>query len=253
MVSTLITSYLGEGLLASRPSAPAIDASACALWWATDQAAGSQLSVYAAGAWTTTGGGYSAGTPPTVVQVAFAPNHSTGVTFGVAPTNGNLLIAFCWNPTVNTAGTGWTKQFENSTGSDFGSIYSKVAGAGESTTQNPLNSAPAAGGMVVWEIHGQAASFFASAAAQGEQSGTQATPVLLPNVTKCLGLAGIGVVTTPTITTGLNAGTQDVLDNTGERKLFAGHTDLSKTPMAGVMATFSTTASSKALTCLITA
>lgn len=57
MTSTLITSYLGEGLLASRPSAPAIDASACALWWATDQAVGSQLSVYAAGAWTTLSSG----------------------------------------------------------------------------------------------------------------------------------------------------------------------------------------------------
>lgn len=249
MASTLITAYLGEGLAAARPATPSITAGSIALYYATDTGV---TSLFDGTSWHTVGGGYSKGTVPTVVQTAFSPNHSSGATFGAAPTNGNLLVAMCWNPTVNTAGTGWTKVFENSTGTDFGSIYTKTAGAGESTTQSPLNSAPAAGGMVIWEVHGQNASPIAAAAGQVEQSSTSAVPVLLPNVVNCLGLAGIAVVTTPTITVALNAGTQDVLDNTGERKLFAGHTDLGQTPMCGVMATFSGSASSKCLTILIT-
>lgn len=256
MTATLQTSYLGEGLLASRPATPDIDPACCALWWATDQPAGSQLSVYAAGAWTTASGGYSAGAPPTVVQFAFNVNGTKSVTFGVAPANGNLLVAMSFNPSTGSVGAGWTKVVESTTGTDFGDVWSKVAGAGESTTQSPLNADPggATGCIACWELHHASGTpVIVGAATQVEQSGPTSTLVPLPNVKDCIGLAAIGVVTTPTISKVQNIGTQDVLDNTANRKLAAGHTDLSKSPSAGLLAFFSGTASSKAATCVVSA
>jgi hypothetical protein len=250
MTSTLITAYLGQGLAAARPVTPAIAAGSIGFYYATDT---DVLTVYANGAWRSPGG-YASGTIPTVKQVAFSPNHSAGATFGIAPTNGNLLVAMTFNPTVNTAGAGWTKYFENSSGTDFGCIMTKVAGGAESTTQSPLNAAPAAGGMVIWEIASTLGTpTVGPPGGQAEQSGSVSVPVTLPNASGYLGLSAIAVVTTPTITSVANGGTQDVLDNTGERKLFAGHTNLGLTPTVGVIALFSTVASSKALTILIKA
>lgn len=197
------------------------------------------------------GSGYPAGTVPTVVQVAHATS-AIAATFGVAPTNGNLLVAMTFNSANNLAAAGWTKQVENATGTDWGDIFTKVAGAGESTTQQPLSTATVNGGIVIWEINGQNANFFVTGNSQVEQTGAQNTPVLLPNVKNCIGLAALGLVTGVTISAGQNAGTQDVLDNTGNRHLFAGHTDLSQTPMVGVLAEFSGSGNSKCCTCLIT-
>src|ERR1700693_6596305 len=79
------------------------------------------------GTWDAVSGGYNKGTVPTVVQVAFSVNGGNSAIFSVAPTSGNLLVAMCFNPTSDTTGTGWTKQVENSGGTDYGLIFTKVA------------------------------------------------------------------------------------------------------------------------------
>lgn len=256
MSSTLQTSYLGEGLLASRPATPDIDPACCALWWATDQPAGSQLSVYAASAWTTASGGYSSGAPPTVVQFAFNVNGTKSVTFSLAPTNGNLLVAMSFNPSTSTGGAGWTKVVEVTTGTDFGDVWSKVAGGAESTTQSPLNADPGGGvgTIVCWELHhGTGTPVIAAAATQAEQTGVTNTMVPFPNVSDCIGLSAVSVVTATTIGTVRNVGTQDVKDNTSARRVVAGHTDLSKSPNAGILAALSGSGSSKGATAIVSA
>lgn len=201
-----------------------------------------------------TGTSYNAGTPPVFVQVAFSVGGGNSATFGVAPTNGNLLVAHCYNPASQTPAAGWTYQTSNTSGTDFGVILTKVAGAGESTTQTPLSGVGATGGMVIWEVSGQAAAFFVNGQLQNNLVGPWNVPVLLPNLKDCIALVSIGVVSPQTIVSVRNLGTQDVLDNTGTRKLAAGHSDLTNIPVAGIMAVFNSTGTGyKGATCLITA
>ena len=129
MSSNLLVTYLGSGIASARPATPSIAAGTVGVWWSTDTKA---LSVYdlTNGGWTAVGGGYSAGTPPTIVQSVHgntggATGGGSGLTFGVAPTNGNLLVAMAFNPTTATANTGWTQLASNSSGTDYGSILSR--------------------------------------------------------------------------------------------------------------------------------
>jgi hypothetical protein len=46
-----IVKFLGQGALAARPAAPNLHPSAIGLYWATDATTGSELSVWAGGAW----------------------------------------------------------------------------------------------------------------------------------------------------------------------------------------------------------
>lgn len=256
MVTTLIVSYLGEGLLANRPATPAITAGALAAWWSTDQPAGSQLTIFDGTAWNAAGGGYSAGTPPTVVQFGSDVTGAAGVTLGVAPTNGNLLVAMTFNPATASPGAGWTAQISNSSGTDFSAVFTKTAGAGESTTQTPLGSAPGSstGAIAMWEIHGQATSgALVGVATQVGQTNVANVPVTLPLSSGCLGLSAVAVVTTPTIVKGVNVGTQDVLSNTANRRLIAGHADFSKAAQAGIAVSLSASGQSKSSTAVISA
>lgn len=198
------------------------------------------------------GGGYAPGTVPAVVQTALSVNGGNSATFGTAPTNGNFLVAMCFNPANDSAGTGWAKVAENTSGTDYGLIFTKTAGAAESTTQSPISGVGGTGGIVIWEISGAGASPFVAGLSQPEQSGASNTPILLPNTFNCLGLSAVALVSGNTITAALGLGTQDVLDNSGTRCIAAGHTDLSKTPMVGVLAIFSGSGNSKGCTCLIT-
>lgn len=197
-------------------------------------------------------GGYPAGTVPTVVQVAYNTAGGNGATFASAPTNGNLLVAINFNPTSNTAGTGWTLQTENTAGTDYGSILTKTAGVSEPAAQTPMSGVSTTGATVIWEISGQNATTpFVVGASQTQATGIATTQVPLPNSKNCLGLAAVGVIPSASINTVLNIGTQDVLSNTNSRYIAAGHTDLSKTPFAGLIAVLSVSGSSKAATCLI--
>lgn len=196
-------------------------------------------------------GGYVAGTPPTVVQVAHSVAGGNSAVFGVAPTNGNLLVAMCFNPASNTAGSGWTSQTTNSTGTDFGTVLTKVAGAGESTTQTPMSGVTTTGCMVIWELHAASTPTFIAAQSQSETTGVVNIPVLLPNIVNCIGLAALSAVSN-NIANLFNLGTSDFLDNTNaNRKLGASHTDLSKTPMAGLFGSFGSSTNSKGATALI--
>ena len=204
--------------------------------------------------WAAGGGGssYPTGTLPTVVQTAYNVGGGNSVTFGVAPTNGNLLFAMWFNPTSNSLGTGWSLQANNSSGTDYGITATKVAGAGESTTQTPAASIGATGCMMVWEINGQAASNYLQIdVVQAEFSGPYNSPVAISNSKNCLALSAVSGVTN-SIQKVTNIGTQDVLDNSnGNRKLVAGHTDISQTPNAGIICNFASTTSTKGATCLI--
>ena len=141
-MSTLITQYLGEGTAASRPATPSVAAGCIAFYYATDTGA---LTVWNGSTWVAAGGGYNAGTAPTVVQSQAgnsggATGGGAGLTLGSAPINGNLLIAMTVNTPATTPGSGWTLLASNTSGTDDGYIYYKVAGAGESTTQAPLDA-----------------------------------------------------------------------------------------------------------------
>lgn len=242
-----LLTYLGSGALAGRPAAPSIASGMIGWWYSTD--------THVVSFWDGTGAawhdtGYTAGTLPTVVQTAFSVGGGNSAVFGVAPTNGNLLVAMLFNPTNNTAGAGWARVGTNSTGTDFGSVMTKTAGAGESTTQTPGSGIGAAGGIVIWEIAGALALLLGQS--QVETTATAATiPVPLPNVKTGLGLSAVAVVTGVTIAAGYNVGTQDVLDNSGSRCLLAGHTDMSQTPTAGLLARLSGSGSSKSATALV--
>lgn len=201
---------------------------------------------------TISGTGYAPGTVPSVVQVAHATS-AISATFPTAPTNGNWMVAIAFNSNSNTVGTGWTKIGENPTSTDWSDLLIKKAGASEPTTQSPMLNATANGGVVIWEISGANSTtpvgFWQS---QGEQVDTQNVPVVIPNSVNCLGLSAVSVITSGAIAAAFNVGTQDVLDNTGNRRLIAGHTDFSKTPLVGIAAALSVSASTKGLTCLIT-
>lgn len=199
------------------------------------------------------GGGYPPGTPPTIVQSAASVAASNSITLGAAPTSGNLLVAMCFNPTTSTAGTGWTKQTENITGTDFGEIMTKVAGASESATQSPMGgSTPTRAGIVIWELHGQAAAFFVSGVSQAEAATIQNNGPVLPNLTNCLSLsAGCLASSSLTIASALNI-TQDQLINTGTSRIVGGHSTFGTAPLAQLLLILSAAGSSKIATCLIT-
>lgn len=238
MSSTLITSYLAPGLAAARPVAPAIAAGTIAIYYATDTGT---VSLYDGSTWHTVGGGYAPGSTPSIVQVAHNNNGSDAVTFGVAPTNGNLLVAIAVNPSVNAAGSGWTQVFLNSSGTDYGTLLTKTAGAGESTTQTPLSSSPSTGGMVVWEIAGANATPIASIASEAEASlNLYVSTVPLPIPAGCLFLGAIGLVSTSNNFVKMFNVTQDVLDTSGTgRQIAAGHATLGTAPIGQLLATLS--------------
>jgi len=190
--------------------------------------------------WTPTnaggGGGYNPGSVPVEVQFAFAVNGGNDVVFTNPPTNGNLLVAMSSSPNAQNPGSGWTRQVINSSGTDFKTVMTKVAGPGESATQSPITGSSGTGGITCWELSNAAAGFLA-AAQQGQQTGNVTNSVLLPNVTNGIGLAGV-FAENQNITAVYNGGTQDVLDNSGSRKIAAGHVDFSASPMVGILAKF---------------
>lgn len=252
MTSTLIVQYMGQGVAASRPATPSIDTGAIGFYYATDT---STLTVYANGAWNSVGGGLSPGSPPTVVQHA---NNQTGnsVTFGVAPTNGNMLVCICFNPSGVSPNTGWTQQNNNSSGLDFGSILTKVAGAGESTTQQPISTSVTTGGMVVWEVNGQNSSEpIVQTVVQGEQAALQNSSPAMGLPPNCLFLGACGLSSASNNNNKLFNVTQDVLDTTGSgRQMAAGHSTLANAANAQILVNFTGTGTpaSKAFGILLT-
>lgn len=135
--STIITDYIAEGTHAARPATPNIPTGASSIYYETDT---TNTFAWSGSAWVQING---AGIPttPTIVQTGSNSGASiTGVTLSAAPTNGNLLVSFSTNGSSGVIGTGWTSIAVNNS-VDFGTVAWKLAGAGESATQNPMNAA----------------------------------------------------------------------------------------------------------------
>lgn len=201
-----------------------------------------------------TGGGYNAGTPPTVIQSAVDASNTTGsITLGSAPANGNLLVAMSSGSNYNGAASGWTVVGSNGGGSDNLYIYTKTAGASESTTQTPCSNV--AGGLILWELHGQS-STAPILSAQGQAEVNGATMMTAPQIynlknTICLSamfeIGGLG--TSPSVR---NVGAVDVNTISGTRCVAAGHGTLADTPYGGVIVIYSGSVNAKGGTIQIT-
>lgn len=133
--STLITDYMAEGTHAARPATPNVPAGGSAIYYETDT---TNTFAWSGAAWVQINGG-----APSVVQSAASAGASiSGVTFGAAPTNGNLLVAIIISNNSPGVGTGWTNFFPlDGSGLFFSNVFVKIAGAGESTTQTPVSAA----------------------------------------------------------------------------------------------------------------
>jgi hypothetical protein len=190
---TLLSDFCGTGLAAAMPASPNVPAGAMAFYYQADT---TTLKLWNGSAWITA----PAGVTPTIVQ----NNSNVGasidsVVMGSAPTNGNLLVAICIGNTIDSPGSGWS-DFAHVTTSgpslDFHfAIYTKIAGAGESTTQQPMSSTQNCG-ITIYEIgSGGACSLWNDNEAQ---SGTATTTTL-----KTLGARGliIGAVLNANATT----------------------------------------------------
>ena len=250
MAATLITAYLSEGLAAARPATPLIATGGIAFYFATDTAT---LSFWNGSAWVNGVGGYNPGVTPTVVQVAHAINGDS-VTFGVAPTNGNLLVAMSFNPNSNSAGSGWVLAANNGSGADFGNLLTKTAGAGESTTQSPTSGAGSPAALVVWEING-ATSGIILASLEAEQTGQTyaVSPIgAVPFDQGLLFLGAIGLVSSTGNFVKMFGVVQDAFVKTGSgRQLAAGHAHIGNFPIPNIAATISGASSYKAMGILL--
>lgn len=93
------------------------------------------------------------------VNSTFGGGTTAAVNMGSAPVNGNLLLAVGIMSAVNgapAANTGWTVENVDgpAAGGVYVALYSKYAGAGESTNQQPEANARSIWGLHVWEISG---------------------------------------------------------------------------------------------------
>ena len=199
------------------------------------------------------GGGYPKGDPPSVVQFAYAQSVSNAATFATPPTAGSLLIAHCFNPLTQTAAAGWTRQTSNSTGTDYGVILTRVAGASEPAAQTVLNGAGTTGAVMMWELSSTTGTpIYLSGATQAEVTGQgNSMPVIQPITKDAICLSSVAVVTGQTITASHNIGVLDILSNTGTRNIAAGHADLGDIGNGGLYVTLSAAANNKAASCLV--
>jgi hypothetical protein len=200
--------------------------------------------------WAAAPGGGGAGTPPTIVQSAISVANSASITLGAAPTNGNLLVCIWGNPTTASLGSGWTNQQQNSSGTDWFTVCTKVAGAGESATQTPIGSTPSAAIICMWEIAGAAASPVLVASAGGPVTTNFPQSAQFPGLSNVLNLGAVDIMGTGATVTSLMNMTQDQIANSGNRRGVMGHSDGSK-PLAQTIAQLSASVSCKAgLICL---
>lgn len=191
----------------------------------------------------------SAGTPPTIVQHALVNGICGSVVLGSAPTNGNLLIAMTVNASGVTANTGWNRESTNGSGTDFSAVFSKTAGASESTIQTPITQTPTTGITMMWEL--QSAASIITTNSSVEFTGTSYTSAAYPAITNVLHLAIMVISQNSGTITAYNM-TQDDISNTGTRRGYGGHSTAAL-PIAQLLTAFGATVSAKACSALITA
>jgi hypothetical protein len=187
-------------------------------------------------------GGPSPGTPPTVVQTASNnANNATGVTFGVAPTNGNLLVAMTSNASTSVAQTGWTRTYNEGNGTDYVAVFTKTAGASEPTAQNPLPANTGGSAIMCWELHNANVVITTGGTLGSHTTYTGGSDGAYPALVNALILEACFLPNATTTFTGTyNQQTTDATLNTGGgRRFVAGHTDASHT-LWQTLHTFST-------------
>jgi hypothetical protein len=189
-------------------------------------------------------GAYSAGTVPPIVQSAVSTAASASITLGAAPTNGNTLYAYVGNPVSNAIGSGWSSVVQETHGTDWVTWVKKVAGAGESATQSPLTGSPTAAAIMMWEVTGTPTVVFSDIT--NVQSGAISESKLYPNLSNVLTLGAIILSNNGQTFSSVYNMTQDGLVNTGQRRIYGGHSDLSTHPVGSVSAVLSAGIESKA-------
>lgn len=170
------------------------------------------------------------GTPPSIVQTqAVQGSGIISVTFGAAPTNGNLLVAFFFDTGGNpTAGSGWTALDLATSAALDASIFTKVAGASESTTQTPSSSTGGQTSLIVWEISGAVTGVvdFQAVGSNGSSVPTGRIPAI-PTLPSSLFLAAIASTIPATgISSVYGLATSAILSSAGVQTGY-GHSDSS--------------------------
>lgn len=147
VASTQISDYIAAGTLAARPTTPNVATGVSSLYYATDTG---DTYMWDGSAWHKID---VSGSITLVQAAANAGGSINGATFGVAPTQGNLLLSLVGGgaPSPNT---GWNGLWTDGGGTTFTECFWKIAGASEPTLQRPFGNATIAGGCVIWELTG---------------------------------------------------------------------------------------------------
>jgi hypothetical protein len=236
--STLITDYLGIGLAAARPASLSLPAGAVGFYYEEDNNLGFMWD-QASTSWVQVTG-LSGGSTPSIVQNAAEADSTSGsITLATAPTQNNLLIAFCSNAANVTAASGWAYVAIQGTGvgnggtiqgngTDFAAVLWKIAGASESATQTPITGT-GAGGIMMYEI----ATGAASMALCLDTSGASGTLTLeaLRSSTGGLIIGALCNNSTTDLPT-LVPGTADTTANTASRSMAGFHATPAQGPNA---------------------
>lgn len=245
--STLLSDYIQRGTHATRLALTAnLGTKASGLFFETDT--GITL-VWTGAAWLPI-----AGSPPVVVQSKAAAAASlVSAVMTTAPTQGNLLIAFVGSSATLAAAAGWFLVAANTSGTDYGSIFAKVAGASESTTQTPIAAGATTTEIGIWEVSGARLGLVMGAAqsfiANDFVGTTPATSSIFAAAGELLLYGFLGSATgTPTV----SVGALDASVTMTGREISIGHA----TATAGgnsCLATFSGSGTTKAFSLALTA
>lgn len=110
-------------------------------------------------------GGGGSGSTPTVVQrgVNAGATHGSQITLGSTPVQGNLLLAFVTSNVTGNLSAGWASIVYNGSGTDYGNIAYKIAGAAEPKLQEPSSDTGGLGACAIYEIATAAPALLAPA------------------------------------------------------------------------------------------
>ena len=192
------------------------------------------------------GGGspYVGGTPPTIVQTATNQQTSGAgsVTMTSAPVSGNLLVAMVYNTGSNpSTGSGWTLIAQNATGNVGVSVYTKTAGASESTTQTPTTGAGGNTAQVIWEINGAVSGVVFNQVASDTPNVLSAAIPSVPAVSASLFLTSLAVSATSNTFTVYGLSSATTMGGSGAAA-FYGYSDSTSAQAFGAGVMFSSSA-----------
>lgn len=200
------------------------------------------------------GGGGGGITPPAIVQEKAACGTIAGVTMTTAPTAGNLLIALVGAPAfLPSPGAGWTQIAVNTSGLDWGLLYYKIAGVGESATQNPMAATQSHAMVAIYELSTANVLFLTLPALYGIPN-DQSSPVPITNPMPA-NAGDLVLVAFEGTTFGaptFSVGTVDDTQGDGTRSISCGHYAPTPAAMVAITATFGGSGVSKAMSIVLT-